>query len=428
MRRLSHGTLVDLQDAAVRLRLDRDALLEGVDPRFTARIPNRRNTAAQILTDLHCSNDAGTLADGSAPLRTWLINAARIAPDAEASLVFVDCLRQAGFTSEADAEDARRGARQQRSEPRRAAGVTAYNRRRLGITLGLGGAILGLFLLAGTLLASRSTPSRCPANMVHMPGATFRMGSEDYDKDASGDERPAHEVTLSAFCIDATEVTVASYRRCTTEDRNGVRCPVLPAIKQWDPADLKFWARFCNRDGADRDDHPVSCVDWEAASTYCKWAGGALPTEAQWEYAARGVERRRFPWGDEPPGPSLLNTCGAECRSMAERVGKSLPMMYDGNDGAETTAPVGSYPEGATPRGVMDLAGNVAEWVRDTKADYESALPKDPVQTAGRLHVVRGGAWYTPTPRAVRGAARDSLTDGFYLNGVGFRCVHEEIR
>lgn len=110
---------------------------------------------------------------------------------------------------------------------------------------------------------------------------------------------------------------------------------------------------------------------------------------------------------------------------MAAKLGKTLPAMFEGDDGAEATAPVGSYPNGATPEGVLDLAGNVAEWVRDTKANYAPGLSKDPVQTAGTLHVLRGGGWYSSTPRAVRAAARDSLEDGYFLNGVGFRCVRE---
>lgn len=293
------------------------------------------------------------------------------------------------------------------------------------IPLVAAGSTLGALLIVLGLRTLSSARSACPASMVYIEGGTFRMGSEDYDKEAAGDERPAHDVTLSPFCIDVREVTVERYRECSAKEKNGMKCPPAPVIQQMDQTDLKFWYRFCNRDGLGRDDHPINCIDWATAAAYCKWAGGGLPTEAQWEYTAKGSEPRRFPWGSAPPGARMLNACGAECRDMAAGHHKTLPAMYGDNDGAETTAPVGSYPDGATPDGVLDMAGNVSEWVRDTKAGYESTLPKDPVRTAGQLHVLRGGSWYSSTSRAVRTTARESLENGYYLNVVGFRCVRE---
>lgn len=304
----------------------------------------------------------------------------------------------------------------------------AAKRRRMTAIFGVGAGVVAAALAGAAALQRCPATSPCPPGMAYLPAGTFRMGSEDYDREAAADERPAHDVTLTGFCIDLTEVTVARYRRCTREPRGGVLCPPVPVVEQWDGADLKFSARFCNGDRADRDDHPINCVDWGAAATFCKWAGGALPTEAQWEYAARGEQRRRYPWGDDPPGPERLDACGAECRAMGARLGRTLPVLYDGDDGAETTAPVERYPLGATPEGVLGLAGNVAEWVEDTKMAYEPTSARDPVRSAGRLHVLRGGAWDDATPRSVRAAARAALRDDYHLNTVGFRCVHEASR
>lgn len=113
---------------------------------------------------------------------------------------------------------------------------------------------------------------------------------------------------------------------------------------------------------------------------------------------------------------------------MAKKLGRTLPVMYDGDDGAGTTAPVKSHPGGATPDGIFDMAGNVSEWVQDTKAVYERALARDPVQTTGKLRMVRGGGWDASSPRSVRAATRNGLGGEYHLNDVGFRCASEPIR
>lgn len=260
-------------------------------------------------------------------------------------------------------------------------------------------------------------PSRCPSEMAYLPDGTFRMGSEVTDKDAYDDERPAHDVTLSAFCLDVAEVTVAKYRQCTKEPRNGITCPGGASI---------LGNQFCNGDRTDRNDHPINCIDWTTADAYCKWAGGTLPTEAQWEYAARGKERRTYPWGNEPaPGPTLLNACGAECRALGTTLKppQSWTVMYEGDDGFGATAPVKTYAKGATPEGVFDLAGNVWEWVADMSAAYSASPSKDPLQTKGTLRVLRGGGWFSIDPRWVRAAGRLGIVVGDRFNYVGFRCA-----
>jgi formylglycine-generating enzyme required for sulfatase activity len=186
----------------------------------------------------------------------------------------------------------------------------------------------------------------CPPDMVAVPAGTFRMGSpagKGHD-----DEHPAQDVTLSAYCIDRREVTVKAYAVC-------VRAGKCAAA---DERATTGWGSFCNGTRADRQDHPIDCVDWNQASAYCAWAGRRLPSEAEWEYAARGTDGRTYPWGDERPSPKLLNACGRECVAVVKReMDLDWSPLYDGSDGWESTAPVGSFPAGASPFGALDHGG-----------------------------------------------------------------------
>ena len=256
-------------------------------------------------------------------------------------------------------------------------------------------------------------PPGCPEGTVLIPAGTFIMGSADGEPR----EKPPHRVKLSAFCMDKTEVTVAAYRQCTKEARNGVTC-AAPGT-----------GTFCNGAAADRETHPINCVDWTQADTYCRWAGAALPTEAQWEYAARGTDGRKYPWGNTEPGPRLLNACGSECRAMGERLGaKGWKVMYDTDDGAESTSPVGRYLEGKSPFGVLDMAGNVLEWVADWYGPYPpegNTIPEDPKgpeTSPESRRVIRGGGWDSSTAAWVRAANRFWNVVSIRYNNVGFRC------
>ena len=239
------------------------------------------------------------------------------------------------------------------------------------------------------------------------------MGSDDGDED----QRPAHQVTLAGFCLDRTEVTVAAYAECA---RRGACSPApitadWPGIKEEDKA---LDSRFCNGTRADRQLHPINCVDWTRADAYCRAVGKRLPTEEEWEYAARGFDGRTYPWGDAAPSSHLLNSLGAETVAMGERLGHpGWHSMFSGNDGWETTAPVGSYPDGASPFGVLDMAGNVWEL---TSSGYSRDYRSQP-STDDRVH--RGGGWGFDDTSFVRTTYRGKSVLSYRGADLGFRCA-----
>jgi formylglycine-generating enzyme required for sulfatase activity len=226
--------------------------------------------------------------------------------------------------------------------------------------------------------------------MVYVPAGTFTMGSDDSDPDATEDEKPQHTVYLDAFWIDRTEVTNAQYRRCV--DDGACRSPSKTSS---DTHDSYYGAsKF--------DDYPVIWVDWEQANAYCTWAGKRLPTEAEWEKAARGTDRRIYPWGE-----------GIDCNHA----------NYGGCAG--DTAQVASYPQGASPYGVLDMAGNVWEWVADWYAEdyYANSPDRNPQGPgSGERRVLRGGSWLGDE-RVVRAALRSSGGPSLARGDLGFRCA-----
>jgi formylglycine-generating enzyme required for sulfatase activity len=262
---------------------------------------------------------------------------------------------------------------------------------------------------------------------VRVPGGTFVMGSsptemvratqacrreilrsrcEEPILQTSGivgsfrSEVPAHDVTVSTFEIDRTEVPVAAYARCVA---SGV-C----ASPSYTPGDPRF----------DRPELPVSHVRWEDAATYCQWARARLPTEAEWEYAARGNTGRDWPWGAFY-NPHLANH------------GAYAPDETDGTDGYLGLAPVEAFSDGATPLGVLQMSGNVAEWVFDWWdidengfGGYETKPQTNPTGAKhGIGHVVRGGS-YVQGQAWIRAAARGTPALLRSAN-VGFRCAKD---
>jgi formylglycine-generating enzyme required for sulfatase activity len=286
-------------------------------------------------------------------------------------------------------------------------------RRRFALMVAAGAA-----LVAGIGLSARARTSKagaCPPGMVLIQGATFSMGSAA-DAETPSDETPVHAATLRSFCLDATEVTVEAYARCTSCERP----PPTVEFEGLTPNARDFESQFCNRN--DARDHPINCVSWNQAKAYCSATGKRLPTEAEWELAARGKEGRTYPWGFAPPNGQRLNACGSECSRMLterrEAVGKGpWPAMYGDDDGAPQTAPVGRYPAGATPSGVFDLAGNVWEW---TESAY---CPYDKEDCGDSRRVVRGGGWDTTESQDVRSARRYPSAPTARGRSIGFRCA-----
>ena len=255
------------------------------------------------------------------------------------------------------------------------------------------------------------------------------MGSKDADLD--DDVRPQHKVNVSPFCLDLNEVTVANYEACS----GAGHCGRAANTVQFEGATAKqtqALSKLCNVGKKDKADHPINCVDWAMADNYCRTkggrladGGGRLPTEAEWEFAARGSSQRTYPWGDEPPGPERLNACGVECQSWLESEGlKSFGMMFDGDDKFPATAPVGSFPKGASSDKVLDLAGNVWEWTADWYGPYANAEQTDPTGPAtGEERVVRGGGFNGLKPAWAKPAYRWMTTPGFFSHGIGVRCA-----
>jgi formylglycine-generating enzyme required for sulfatase activity len=262
----------------------------------------------------------------------------------------------------------------------------------------------------------------CPEGMIEIPGGHFFMGSDQ--RDALENERPSHKVTLSTYCIDKYEVTVAKYNECSDRGdcRRAARENVWSGITE---KEQKTFDPLCNaRDPEKLGNHPVNCVDWDQAAGYCKWRGGRLPTEAEWEFAARGPDGRVYPWGDEPPSSELLNSCGKECLAWGKKNDVEENPMYASDDGFATTAPVGSFPKGASRFGLEDVVGNVWEWVADWSAGYSGEEQADPHgPPTGTTKIIRGGAWNGAYPAWVRPTFRyrDVPTKRSY--GIGFRCA-----
>jgi serine/threonine protein kinase/formylglycine-generating enzyme required for sulfatase activity len=277
---------------------------------------------------------------------------------------------------------------------------------------GAGAAALGVALSAPT---PWNKLAGCPAGMVFIEGATFQMGS-DADGETPSDETPRHAVTVRGFCLDATEVTARAYAACEACER-----PRMTVESEGlTPNGRTFWSQFCNGDGAG--DHPINCVDWTQAKAYCEASGKRLPTEAEWELAARGKDALTYPWGHAPPGGERLNACGAECGRMLterlEKVGKGAwPRMYGDDDAAPATAAVGRYPAGISPAGALDLAGNVWEW---TDSHY---CPYDKEDCGDSRRVLRGGGWDTVESQYVRSAHRRPSAPTARGWSIGFRCA-----
>lgn len=258
------------------------------------------------------------------------------------------------------------------------------------------------------------SPLSCPSNMALIRAGSLQMGSAAGSGESN--ELPVHAVTVSSFCIDRTEVTVADYARCVAAGA----CPAAAADVGWPnmrDADRGF-GKFCNGQRSDRQNHPINCVDWSAADAFCRWATKRLPTEVEWEFAARGEAARSYPWGNAAPSPGQLNACSGECANLlSSEFGKPTTPLFAVGDGYEGTAPVGAFPKGATPDGLLDMAGNVWEWTASWYGPYPD------VSQSGTDRVYRGGAWNSGDSSTFRGARRGHFDPSMRSHTVGFRCA-----
>jgi len=223
--------------------------------------------------------------------------------------------------------------------------------------------------------------------------------------------------------VDVVEVSVAKFKACSDHGD----CKRGLVTNDWTgitPAEHAAYEPLCTlRDPVGMASHPINCVDWERADIYCTAHSGRLPTEAEWELAARGRDNRAYPWGNDNPSPTLLNGCGAECTAWAGKNAFELTAAYDGTDSWLGTAPGKTFPTGSTPEGIADLAGNVAEWVADSYAPYTAAAQTDPVVTNGDLKVVRGGSFITGKRAALATTYRTREKPTKRSSTIGFRCV-----
>jgi eukaryotic-like serine/threonine-protein kinase len=261
----------------------------------------------------------------------------------------------------------------------------------------------------------------CPAGMIRIGGGKMFMGARDLNDAA----KPPHEVTVSTFCLDRTEVTTDAYMACAARGE----CERPPDRVSWSGMTPEQSARFsplCNADKPGRGEHPINCVAFVMAENYCKKRGARLPTEAEWEFAARGSSQRKYPWGDAMPDRAHLNACGKECRRWFDEQGVACRAMHDEDDGYAGTAKVGSYPAGASAHGVLDLAGNVWEWTSDWYGPYDGSPAVDPKGPAtGEKRVVRGGDFLGYQIEWARPAYRWMSDPETYNHAIGFRCAHD---
>ena len=274
--------------------------------------------------------------------------------------------------------------------------------------------LLHFALVFAWLACSEVEVAQPPEGMVLIPAGTFQMGSTIGDVD----EVPVHTVELDAFYIDQHEVTNAEYQAFVAATGHPPPRGIgYTAVYELLKNDYEPW----NDPGFNHPDQPVTTVTWFNATAYCKWVGKRLPTEAEWEKAARGgLEGARYPWGDTEPG----NTSANFADSQTEFEWRSP----DVNDGFLFTAPVGTFPPNGY--GLFDMAGNVWEWCADWYSptyysDVQGAEnpPRNPTGLdTGERRVLRGGTWYRAV-HTIRNAERVSDFPNSSLNVVGFRCA-----
>jgi sulfatase modifying factor 1 len=283
--------------------------------------------------------------------------------------------------------------------------------------------LAAMFGLESCNQTSTNNPKTNPENMVLIPGGKFRMGTDD----GMPYEAPVHEVKVKPFLMDATEVTVAEFAKFVeatnykTEAENFGSSGVFNIHSgEWEMTKGADWRHPEGPESTAKPDEPVVQISWNDATAYAKWAGKRLPTEAEWEFAARGgLKGKRYAWGDElrPGGKPVANWWQG-----------TFPENNTIEDGFLMRAPVKSFePNGY---GLYDVAGNAWEWCSDWYAeDYYATSPVDnPAGPAdGGERIIRGGSWMCAENFCTnyRVAARSHSTPETGLNNLGFRCVKD---
>lgn len=240
------------------------------------------------------------------------------------------------------------------------------------------------------------------APMVLIPAGPFTMGSDDGPQN----ERPAHTVTIDAYSIDRYEVILSLYRKFLEEGKHD-------APPTWD-----------DEAATSVGDRPAIGMRWESAAAYCRWAGKRLPTEAEWEKAARGTDGRRYPWGEMQPFVDIANYN----RGMWVSEAITLMAVTGGLEGMSVRH--GLKEGGKSPFGVFHMAGNAAEWVADwyDRDYYHKSPERNPSgPLTGEKRVLRGGSW-ADVPSALRTTARFSADPNFEDRTIGFRCAMDRLK
>ena len=262
--------------------------------------------------------------------------------------------------------------------------------------------------VAQALSLARAAAPGAPSNMVLVPAGRFTMGSA-----VKGDEMPQREVELSAFYIDMYEVTNAEYATFLDwMQKTGDHSKCHPGEADGKDHRPTYW----DDKRLNLATHPVVGVDWFDAYAYAAWAGKRLPTEAEWERAARGTDGRRYPWGDD--GPKGKEGYRANSKSGG----------FFSSDGYKLTAPIDAFANGVSPAGCYNMAGNVWEWCADWYQFryYESAPGRDPKGPAdGEKRCARGGSCYVKDAIVLRCANRNKACPRNRFYDFGFRCVKD---
>ncbi|MDC3960933.1 SUMF1/EgtB/PvdO family nonheme iron enzyme [Polyangium jinanense] len=225
-------------------------------------------------------------------------------------------------------------------------------------------------------------PEGCPEGMVFIPGGKLTLTVEPTPR----------SLETSSFCIDRTEVTARAYRACVADPARA--CTPAEATEYHKNGTIYVPRKpYCNPGSAkELLEHPVTCMTWQQAEHYCRSLGRRLPTQEEWEMAARGPDGRMYPWGTELPTHRHANLCGPEC---AQRFSRRLPIRwwpaFDTSDGSPSTAPVGAFSLDASAFGVRDLYGNVSEWTA-TVTCYSEGKCNEPSSDGERI-VIMGEGW-----------------------------------